>query len=452
MSDIFFSYANEDRDRIEPLVRILENAGCSVWWDLHIGVGEQFDEVIENEIDAAQCVIVVWSKHSVGSRWVKTEAAEGNRRRILVPVRLDEVSLPLEFRRIETADLVGWQGDAGDPEIRNLLNSVDGKLQKKLEPVPAGPEEPPAGPSRNLKRIASAISVSVFVAVSAYLLYQGLGQSGGGGGITPRPAKVDLPQVAPVVRSTGTACITPGSTYDLDEGRWKPERRDSDIVFNNEDGVVRSLKAWSGAAFHNLGNRDFDSLTFEALRGLAFDLRSLDATIGVPHDLKPGTVFAVRTSDGRYAKVQILQYGAHMKFNWVTYGSGDEGQSVAEITSAPCTREEQLHCGTGKLPGDGFSNFTVPVASSEELRPEISYSYNQDHGTVYMGAHLLDENDDALNRGFRPTLAPISGKQQTTITISRPGRSKWLFVWLYEQNKAEAFACERYRYERNWGG
>lgn len=449
MSDIFFSYANEDKDRIEPLVRLLEKAGCSVWWDLHIGVGEQFDEVIENEIDAARCVIVVWSEHSIGSRWVKTEAAEGNRRRILVPVLLDDVTLPLEFRRIETANLVDWRGDGSDAEVRNLLKSVSGKLQKGLEPVTPGREDQVVKPGPSRKRIALAIGVPVLIAVSGYALYLATGQSGGS---RPGPDTTHPPREAPAIRSTGTACITLNSTYDLDAGRWNPERRDSDVLFNNEEGVARSLKASSGAAFHDLGNRDFDSVTYEAMRGLTFDLKSLDATIGVPHDVKPGTVFAVRTSSGRYAKVQILKYGTHMKFKWVTFGSGNEGRSVATVTSAPCTREEQLHCGTGKLQGDSFSNFTVPVASSSELRPEISYSYNRSHGTVYMGAHLLDENDDALNRGYRPTHAPISGKQQTTITISRPGRSKWLFVWLYEQNKAEAFACERFRYERNWGG
>jgi len=301
--------------------------------------------------------------------------------------------------------------------------------------------------------------VPAIVAVAGYFLYFGAGQSGGTSGpVTPRPATsgpvtTNPPKAEPVIRSTGTACITPTGTYDLDEGRWLPERQDSDIFFNNEDGVVRSLRAWSGAAFHNLGIRDFDKVTFDAIRGLTFDVKSLDATIGVPNDTKPGTVFAVRTSSGRYAKVQILKYGTHMKFKWVTFGTGDEGRSITEITSAACTPEEQRHCGAGELQGDALSSFTVPVASSSELRPEISYSYNPNHGTVYMGTKLLDENDDALNQGFKITRAPVSGKQQTTITIDRPGRSKWLFVWLYESNKAaEAFVCKRFPYERNWGG
>jgi len=69
MSDIVVSYANEDKHPIEPLVGLLETAGCSVWWEPHNGVAAQFDEVIEREIDAAQYVIVVWSKHSIAPSW-----------------------------------------------------------------------------------------------------------------------------------------------------------------------------------------------------------------------------------------------------------------------------------------------------------------------------------------------------------------------------------------------
>src|SRR5512145_453969 len=90
MSDIFLSYASADRERVRPLVRALERHGWSVWWDRTILPGRTFDQVIEEALAAARCVIVVWSQHSVDSDWVKTEAAEGARRRMLVPVLLDE--------------------------------------------------------------------------------------------------------------------------------------------------------------------------------------------------------------------------------------------------------------------------------------------------------------------------------------------------------------------------
>src|SRR5262249_33115455 len=39
-----------------------------------------FDPAIERALAAASCVMVVWTRHSVRSRWVLTEAAEGHKR------------------------------------------------------------------------------------------------------------------------------------------------------------------------------------------------------------------------------------------------------------------------------------------------------------------------------------------------------------------------------------
>ena len=73
-----------------PLVAALERQGWSVWWDRSIPPGRNFDEVLEEEIDAARCVVVVWTDASIDSQWVRSEALEGMERDILVPVRLDE--------------------------------------------------------------------------------------------------------------------------------------------------------------------------------------------------------------------------------------------------------------------------------------------------------------------------------------------------------------------------
>jgi hypothetical protein len=125
MSDIFLSYATADRDRAKSLAHALERQGWSVWWDRKIPPGRTFDEVIEEAIKAARCVIVMWSETSVSSKWVRTEASEGERRGILVPVLIDEVEIPLAFRRIEAAQLADWDGISDHPEFNILLESVE---------------------------------------------------------------------------------------------------------------------------------------------------------------------------------------------------------------------------------------------------------------------------------------------------------------------------------------
>jgi hypothetical protein len=124
MADIFLSYASEDIALARALARVLGARGWDVWWDHKIPPGMTYVEVIEHELEAARCVIVIWSVHSVASEWVKREAAEGGDRRILVPVRLDDSKLPFEFRRLQAADLRGWQGEPDRPELLGVFERV----------------------------------------------------------------------------------------------------------------------------------------------------------------------------------------------------------------------------------------------------------------------------------------------------------------------------------------
>ena len=125
MPDIFVSYAREDREWVKLLASQLREVGqWHVWWDLKLLPGQQFDEEIENVLDQARCVIVVWSPHSIGSRWVRSEAREGVQRGVLVPLRIHDVLPPLEFRSFETADLSNWNGDVAHPEFVEVVQVV----------------------------------------------------------------------------------------------------------------------------------------------------------------------------------------------------------------------------------------------------------------------------------------------------------------------------------------
>jgi formylglycine-generating enzyme required for sulfatase activity len=135
MTDIFISYAREDRSRVEPLAHALKDQGWSVWWDKRIAVGQLFEKIIEEALDDAKCIIVIWSAKSVNSEWVRTEAAEGLRRRILAPVFIEEANPPLRYRQLQTVSLVGWDGSTSHSGFKQLIQDLNSILSipKPLE-------------------------------------------------------------------------------------------------------------------------------------------------------------------------------------------------------------------------------------------------------------------------------------------------------------------------------
>ena len=128
MSDIFISYASADRPKARALAKSLKQQGWTVWWDRKITPGQSFDNVLEAALNAAKCVVVLWSHASCSSDWVKNEAAEGKRRGILVPAFIEDISPPFEFRRIQAANLVDWQKQLPGNELDQFLEAIEGVL------------------------------------------------------------------------------------------------------------------------------------------------------------------------------------------------------------------------------------------------------------------------------------------------------------------------------------
>ena len=139
MADVFVSYARLDKGRVAPLVAALERRGWSVWWDPDITPGQEFDSQIEEQLQAARAVVVVWSPTSVVSRWVRGEAREAADRNILVPVRFEGARLPMDVRAIHTIDLDQWNQDPGSAAFQDLCRAVEALLGRQLPGAAATP-------------------------------------------------------------------------------------------------------------------------------------------------------------------------------------------------------------------------------------------------------------------------------------------------------------------------
>ncbi|MGD9800887.1 MAG: SUMF1/EgtB/PvdO family nonheme iron enzyme [Parvularculaceae bacterium] len=131
MPDVFISYNREDRDTARLVASALEAEGLSVWWDAALRAGETYDEVTEQNLRQAGAVVVLWSKRSVNSKWVRAEATVGERSSTLVPVLIEECERPIRFELVQTADLRHWRGDRNDPHWRAFMQDVRMAISKR---------------------------------------------------------------------------------------------------------------------------------------------------------------------------------------------------------------------------------------------------------------------------------------------------------------------------------
>jgi TolB-like protein len=130
LPDIFLSYNREDHATARRFAEGFEREGLSVWWDATLRSGEAYDEVTEQALRDAKAVVVLWSKKSVISRWVRAEATLADRNKTLVPVMIEDCRRPIMFELTQTADLSAWSGDASDRAWQGYLADVRRFVEK----------------------------------------------------------------------------------------------------------------------------------------------------------------------------------------------------------------------------------------------------------------------------------------------------------------------------------
>lgn len=110
---VFVSYARADKERVEPLVKVLASR-FSVTWDHDIQAGNSWRRILMHQLDIARCVVVVWTKTSVDRDFVWEEVERVQKRKgNIVPVKLDAgAQTPLGFGRMQEIDLTSWTGRA----------------------------------------------------------------------------------------------------------------------------------------------------------------------------------------------------------------------------------------------------------------------------------------------------------------------------------------------------
>ena len=124
MADVFLSYARPSAAQAKRIAENLRAAGFSVWFDEDLPAHRVYSDVIEEQLESASAVLVLWSDEAVRSQWVRSEANRARETERLVQVRLDDARLPMPFDQVQCADLRGWRGDPDAAAWRSVIESI----------------------------------------------------------------------------------------------------------------------------------------------------------------------------------------------------------------------------------------------------------------------------------------------------------------------------------------
>jgi hypothetical protein len=105
MAQVFISYSQKSLEPTKALAEHLKNAGVETWWDARLTSGQRFDDVIRQELEAADAAIVIWTPQSISSPYVKMEAGTAYAWEKLITVRTPDLpiqGIPDPFRGLHT--------------------------------------------------------------------------------------------------------------------------------------------------------------------------------------------------------------------------------------------------------------------------------------------------------------------------------------------------------------
>ena len=150
MTDVFISYARSTDAQAKQIAEALRALGYAVWSDEHLPAHRAYADVIEERLNAAKAVVVIWSADAVKSEWVRSEANRARESHKLVQIAFEPVVPPMPFDQIQCADMSGWTGANDDPGWRKAIEGIAAlAVERRSEglAVAEGPPDTAAKPS-----------------------------------------------------------------------------------------------------------------------------------------------------------------------------------------------------------------------------------------------------------------------------------------------------------------
>jgi len=211
-----------------------------------------------------------------------------------------------------------------------------------------------------------------------------------------RLSRYDLFPAATIV-SQGSTVLKGTFHFDLDNGTQAlpgaPTPPGADIFWDQQTAVIRDMAPCNGAAIVNIGVTPFAALLPQALPGLQYSSTPIDGNDDATNKLVTGTVFAVKTNAGNYAKVLVTAYGYDLGIEWVTYKMspayavlGDGYQQPEDVAASA----DGIHAYVVERPGNMLkvplanANRTPAMIFSNGMNAPQQMVLDEPHGVAYV--------------------------------------------------------------------
>lgn len=160
MSDVFISYARANERAARRIAEALRSRGMEIWSDDQLPAHRAYSEIIEQRLQQAKAVVVLWSKQAAQSQWVRAEADYARNAGKLVQAQLDDQLPPMPFNQIQCASLKGWRGSDAHAGWSKLVDSI-GELVSGQAPQRSGTAARGKRPGPKLWWIAAAATLLI---------------------------------------------------------------------------------------------------------------------------------------------------------------------------------------------------------------------------------------------------------------------------------------------------
>lgn len=120
---IFISHSTEDRQVASEICQVLHSEFINTWISFQdIPVGSEWDRAAEKALEKAAAVIVVLSKSSAKSSYVRAEVERALQlKKKVVPIKIEEVDIPMRWQIIQYFD---WTATDRDRQIDRLIGAL----------------------------------------------------------------------------------------------------------------------------------------------------------------------------------------------------------------------------------------------------------------------------------------------------------------------------------------